>query len=104
MADLIDDVIDFWQKILNSDVFQIKFIKKDGSERIMKGTLNFKRINANQHQKDFSLQKVLKHVKTSGVVHVYDLEKKDWRSIPFKQVEWLEAQNRRYTINKRGVK
>jgi len=104
MADLIDDVIDFWQKILNSDVFQIKFIKKDGSERIMKGTLNFKRIPANQHPKDFSLPKVLKLVKTSGVVHVYDLEKKDWRSIPFKQVEWLEAQNRRYTINKRGVK
>lgn len=102
MADLIDDVIDFWQKILSSDIFKIKFIKKDGSERIMKGTLNFRRIPVQQQPKDFSLPKVLKLVKTSGVVHVYDLEKKDWRSIPFKQIEWLEAENRRYTI--RGKK
>jgi tRNA G37 N-methylase Trm5 len=104
MADLIDDIIDFWQKILESDIFQLKFIKKDGSTRVMKGTLNFKRIPSNQHPKDFSMPKVLKLVKTSGIVHVYDLEKKGWRSIPFKQVEWLEAQNKRYTINRRGVK
>jgi hypothetical protein len=104
MADLIDDIIDFWDKIINNDIVKVKFIKKDGTERIMRATLNFKRIQKEQHPAEFSLPKVLKLVKTSGIVHVFDLDKMEWRSLPFKQVEWLETPTHRFSINlkKRG--
>jgi hypothetical protein len=101
MADLIDDIIDFWDKIVSNDIVTVKFIKKDGTERIMKATLNFKRIPKDKHPKDFSLIKLLKLVKTSGIVHVFDVDKMDWRSIPFKNVEWLEAKNQRYSIKRK---
>jgi len=99
VADLIDDVIDFWDKIINNDIIKVKFIKKDGSTRIMRGTLNFKRIPREQQPKDFSLPKVLKLVRSSGIVHIFDLDKNEWRSIPFRQVEWLETPQQRYSIN-----
>lgn len=104
MADLIDDIIDFWDKIVNNDIVKVKFIKKDGTERIMRATLNFKRIPKDKHPDEFSLPKVLKLVKTRGIVHVFDLDKMEWRSLPFNQVEWLETPTHRYSINlkKRG--
>lgn len=101
MADLIDDIIEFWDKIVSNDIVTVKFIKKDGTERIMKATLNFKRIPKDKHPKDFSLVKVLKLVRTSGIIHIFDLDKNEWRSIPFNNVEWLEAKNARYSIKKR---
>lgn len=101
MADLIDDIIEFWDKIVSNDIVTVKFIKKDGTERIMKATLNFKRIPKDKHPKDFSLVKVLKLVRTSGIIHIFDLDKNEWRSIPFNNVEWLETKNERYSIKKR---
>jgi hypothetical protein len=37
-------------------------------------------------------------------MHVYDLDKKAWRSVPFQRVDWLEIGNERYKIRpmKRG--
>jgi hypothetical protein len=101
MTDLIDDIIDFWEKIISNDIVTVKFIKKDGTERIMNATLNFKRIPKEHHPKDFNFAKVLKLVKTSGIVHIFDLDKVEWRSIPFKNVEWLKTKNKQY-LKKRG--
>ena len=47
------------------------------------------------------MPKILKLMQQSGIIHVYDLEKKDWRSVPFRQVDWLELegdQNQRFKI------
>lgn len=98
MADLIDDIIEFWEKIISNDEVTVKFIKQDGSERIMKCTLNFSKIPKDDHPKKISIPQILKLVKNSKVVHVYDLVNRGWRSIPFDRVEWLDTPDTRYKI------
>jgi hypothetical protein len=44
------------------------------------------------------MAKILKLMQKNGIIHVYDLDKKDWRSIPFEKVDWLETTNKRYKI------
>jgi len=37
-------------------------------------------------------------MQNSGILHVYDLDKKGWRSVPFNTLEYIEANNRRYKV------
>ena len=102
-AGIIDNAITFLDKLREEDMVQIKFIKKDGSIRIMKCTLDFSKIPRKQHPKSMNLPKILKLLKSSGIIHVFDLEKKGWRSVPFRKVEWLLTTDaRRYRIRPRN--
>ena len=43
-TDVIRSAVEFWQKLYEVGEAKIKFTKKDGKIRIMKCTLDFKRI------------------------------------------------------------
>ncbi len=102
MANIIDKAVDFLEKIRNEDFVKLKFTKADGTERIMKCTLNFDKIPKSDQPKKIDLPKILKLINNSSVVHVYDLEKKGWRSVKFDRVEWLEdAENVRFNIKRK---
>ena len=100
-AGIIDSAIAFLNKLRESDFVQVKFTKKDGSERLMKCTLNFDRIPKADYPKGVDLPKILKLLDKNGIAHVYDIEKRGWRSVPFKKVEWLITDNKRYRIRPR---
>jgi len=87
----IRSALDFFTKIKENDKVTIKFVKKDGTERIMKCTLNFDYVPLSDKPKDVNMAKILKLISKNGIIHVYDLEKKGWRSVPFDKVEWLET-------------
>lgn len=96
--DFISSAIEFWQKLYDDGEAKVKFIKKDGTIRIMNCTLDFTRIPKSKHPKQVNMGKILKLMQSSGIIHVYDLEKKDWRSVPFKQVDWMETPVQKYKI------
>lgn len=98
MADLLRTAIEFWEKLEADKEAEVKFVKKDGTIRIMKCTLDFTKIPKKDHPKTFSMKKVLRLMKNSGIIHVYDLEKKGWRSVPFKEVDWMKTPKARYKI------
>lgn len=101
MVDIIDDAIEFWEKIRSEDEVLIKFIKKDGSVRVMNCTLNFDKIPKADRPKNVDVPKILKLVKRAKIIHVYDLEKRGWRSVPFNRTDWLQTPDRiRYSIKK----
>jgi len=89
--DVIDSAIDFFKKIKDEEFVTIKFVKKDGKDRTMKCTLNFKYVPLSKVPKGVNIAKIMELLYKKGVINVYDLEKKDWRSIPFKAVQWLET-------------
>jgi len=93
--DIIRTVTDFLDKIKIEDEVTIKFTKKDGTIRIMKCTLDFDKIPKRNHPKGVDLSRILKMMHQYGILHLYDLEKNDWRSVPFNEVEWLETPERR---------
>ena len=99
MADeLIRNAVKFWQTLYDAGEATVKFTKKDGTVRIMKATLDFAKIPKPDHPKNVNMAKILKLMQKSGIIHVYDLEKKGWRSVPFKEVDWLETSEKRYKI------
>jgi hypothetical protein len=98
MADLLRNAIDFWEKLAEDKEASVKFVKKDGTIRIMKCTLDFTKIPKKDQPKTFNMPKILRLMKNSGIIHVYDLEKKGWRSVPFKEVDWMETPKQRYKI------
>lgn len=78
--------------ITNSDAFRthiqgvskatVKFIKANGSVRIMNFTLNFDKIPPKFHPKG--------GIKRGDSIAVYDIDKAGWRSIPYDRVDWLK--------------
>lgn len=99
--DIIKNVIDFLNRIRAEDEVTIRFQKKDGTTRIMKCTLNFKKIPKQDRPKEVNLPKILKLLRTSKILHVYDLEKHAWRSVPFEATDWVETPDKkRYRIRK----
>lgn len=91
----ISDAIEFLEKIRGEDEVKIKFTKVDGSSRIMRCTLNFDKIPGIQRPKEVDLPKILKLLNTNKILHVFDLDKKGWRSVPFNRSEWLETPSRK---------
>lgn len=87
---IISSAVEFWNKVYEAGEATVKFVKKsDNTIRIMKCTLDFAKIPKNQHPKNVNMVKILTLMQKSGIIHVYDLEKKGWRSVPFKNVDWL---------------
>ena len=75
MADTIKTALEFWQKIYDEREGTVKFVKKDGTIRIMRFTLDFTKIPKNDHPKKIDLVKIMKTMNEKGIIHVYDLDK-----------------------------
>jgi hypothetical protein len=104
MADTIKTALEFWQKIYDEREATVKFVKKDGTIRMMRFTLDFAKIPKKDHPKSVDLVKIMKQMNEKGIIHVYDLDKKGWRSVPFETSEWVEfakdrKQPERFKIN-----
>ena len=100
MADTIDSAIDFLQKVRDEKQVVVRFIKKDGSLRTMICTLDFNKIPEDHRPKDVNLAKILKLMERSKILHVFDVEKQAWRSVPFDRVEWVQIKNKKYSIKR----
>ena len=99
-TDTIVSAVQFWKKVYDEKEVIIRFIKKDGSTRIMKCTLDFTKIPKRDYPKSVNLEKILKLIQKNKIMHVYDLNKKAWRSVPFDRVEWMDTKDRRYYTKK----
>jgi hypothetical protein len=96
--DEITSAMDFLQKISDEDVVLVKFKKKDGTDRIMKCTLNFARVPKEMRPKGVSLKDILLQIKKNKILRVFDLEKIGWRTIPFDRAEFLRTKDKMYSI------
>lgn len=90
MPDTITTALDFWQKIYDEREATVKFVKKDGTIRIMRFTLDFSKIPKKDHPKKVDLVAIMKRMNEQGIIHVYDLDKMGWRSVPFETADWVE--------------
>lgn len=61
--------------LLGIGIVEVRFIKKDGTIRTMKATLDFSQIPSTLKPKGKSSRK------TTNIISVFDVEKKAWRSI-----------------------
>jgi hypothetical protein len=98
--DVIKSAVEFLERIKAEDEVTIKFRKKNNEERIMRCTLNFGKIPKEKHPKDVNLAKILKLIDKHKIIHVYDLDKNDWRSVPFDRTEWLRTAEKQYAVRK----
>lgn len=96
--EVIQNALQLWTKLNSEQKVKLKFTKKDGTTRIMVCTLDFRKIPKIDHPKTVNLPKILKLMQNSGILHVYDLEKKGWRSIPFNSIEYIEAGNKIFKV------
>jgi len=96
--DIITSAVEFWQELYDAGEGKVKFVKKDGTIRIMKCTLDFTRVPKNKHPQSVNISKILKLMQSSGIINVFDVEKKDWRSVPFERVDWMETPTKRFKI------
>jgi len=96
--DTIDSAIDFLTRISSEDVVIVKFKKVDGTDRIMRCTLNFARIPKEDRPKSVSLKDILSLIKKNKILRVYDIEKMGWRSVPFDRTEYLKTNSKMYSI------
>lgn len=94
----IRNAIKFWETLYEAGEGTVRFTKKSGNARTMNCTLDFNKIPQQHHPKSVNMPKILKLMQKNGIIHVYDLDKKDWRSIPFEKVDWLETSTKRYKI------
>jgi hypothetical protein len=97
--DIITTAIEFIRAIKSEDVITIFFTKADGTNRIMKCTLNFNLIPDSKKPKTVDLDKILNLLQKSKILHVYDIDKKDWRSIPLDKTKKLETKTKAYRIS-----
>lgn len=98
--DVIKSAVEFLERIKAEDEVTVKFRKKNNEERIMRCTLNFGKIPKEKHPKDVNLAKILKLIDRHKIIHVYDLDKNDWRSVPFDRTEWLRTAEKQYAVRK----
>jgi len=78
------------------DIATVKFIKKDGSVRIMKCTINLKLVPKKDYPKGLKKgepwkpSQMMKRAEVHQQIRAYDLEKMGWRTINFKTAEWVK--------------
>ena len=96
--DIIVSAVQFWQKVYTEKTVTVKFVTKDNRDRIMRCTLDFTKIPEKDHPKTVNIEKILKLIQKNKIMHVYDLDKKQWRSVPFDRVEYLETRRKRFYI------
>jgi len=91
----INDITSFWEQIKENEESIIKFEKKDGTIRNMRCTLDFDKIPKEKIPKGTGST-------SPGIIKVYDLEKRGWRSVTFERVLWIKEskQNERFYIRR----
>ena len=100
-SDVIMSAVQFWKKVYDEKEVIIKFEKQNGISRIMRCTLDFKKIPKQDHPKGVNIENILRLIQKNKIMHVFDLDKKGWRSVPFDRVEWMDTPNRRYYVKKK---
>lgn len=98
---VISSALQFWKKLYEEKDVVIKFIKKDGTERIMRATLDFNKIPEKDKPKNVNIEKMINLIQKNKIMRVYDLEKMGWRSVPFDRVEYIDTKTTRYFTKKR---
>lgn len=88
---VITSAVQLWHKLNTEKEVLLKFQKADGNTRFMRCTLDFTKIPKLDHPKKVDLPNIIKLLQNSGIMHVYDLDKKGWRSVPFMRVEYLKT-------------
>lgn len=97
--DVLSNAIEFWNKLYQAGEATVKFEKQDGTIRIMRCTLDFTKIPRKDYpKKNINIPKILKLAKKNKIVHVYDLDKKGWRSVPIDRVDFLEIGDTRFKV------
>jgi len=91
-SDIIVTAVQFWQKVFTEKTVTVRFVTKDNRDRIMRCTLDFTKIPEKDHPKTVNIEKILKLIQQNQIMHVYDLDIKAWRSVPFARVEYLQTQ------------
>ena len=83
---------EFFKQMKKEDSFNIRFIKKDGRKREMTCTLNFDKIPKESLPKtNKSTKEIVKDLKQTGRINVYDLENKGWRTIYIDSIFYLKT-------------
>lgn len=80
------NIKDFYS-LTKGRIFEVKFIKKDGTDRILKGTCNLKNIPEEFHPKEASTNL------NEKIFRVFDLENNGWRSLDIERVTELTLFN-----------
>ena len=104
MSEILTTVIEFLKIIKSEKEVFVKFTKKDGTERIMRCTLDFNTIPKDQKPKGFDAIKFLSKIQNSKILSVYDLEKKAWRSIPFERLLVLQTPSNKKLYKLKKIK
>ncbi len=99
-ADILVSAAEFWQRIYREKIVTIQFIKQDGTNRIMKATLDFNKIPMRDRPKSINIPQIMKLIEKNKIIRVYDIENKGWRSVPFDRVDWLQTPKRRFFTRK----
>lgn len=94
----ITSAIEFLKMIKSQKIVQIKFKKKDGSDRIMRCTLDFSIIPKKDRPSTLNLEKIIKLMYVNHILKVFDVENEGWRSIDFTSVEYLSADGKMYKV------
>lgn len=101
--EIITSAVKFWMKIYQEKEVIIKFVKKDGTDRIMRCTLDFTKIPHYDKPSAVDIERILKLIQKNRIMHVYDLDVKGWRSVPFDRVEYMDTRTNRYLVPKKKV-
>ena len=84
---------------LKETVLIIRFRKKDKTLRLMKCTLNEKDIPKSKLPKNTNIKNVVKNINENKIIHVFDIEKNDWRSLPINRIEEIGDGNVSFRYN-----
>ena len=88
---VITSAMELWHKLNTEKEATIKFTKKNGDIRVMRCTLDFTKVPKTDRPKKVDIPRILKLLQDNGIMNVYDLDKKGWRSVPFQRVEYLRT-------------
>ena len=77
------------QELLRDGICEVLFTKKDGTERLMKCTLNMDYIP--EEMKQFQLYKGEKVLENLDILKVYDTEVQGWRSFTLANVKYVKT-------------
>lgn len=76
------------------EIVLVRFTKKDGTIRDMKCTVNFNIIPPNKRPKEVNFKKVLQQLVKNKILHLFDVEKQEWRSVPLDKVLLLQVKDK----------
>lgn len=97
-SNVIVSALQFWKTVYDKKEVSIKFIKKDGSPRLMRCTLDFTKVPDKDRPKGVDIKRIIELIQKNKIMHVYDLDKKAWRSVPFERVEYMDTETERFFV------